>query len=82
MREEVEKIKKVLPSDCSLDEAIGFMLDKKIISSTAPKDAEIFYTWQRHCRERGRGRAVIATSRELGVSDRSVYYVREKFEDD
>lgn len=81
MREEVEKILRVLPEGCSVDEAVEFMLETKLMSHTAPRDAEIVYKLRENRKERGRWRGVIATSCQTGVSEMTVYRVSERFEE-
>jgi|OM-RGC.v1.033233041 hypothetical protein len=81
MREEVEKILKVLPENVDLAGAIDFMLDKKLISSTAPRDAEIIYRLRENIRDAGTWRGKIRTACQIGVSDRTVYRVADRFEE-
>ena len=82
MRGDVDKIKQVLPENCTVDEAVKFLLDTKLISHTGPRDAEIYMKWQENTKERGRFRGTIATSCQTGVSDRTVYRVIDRFERD
>lgn len=82
MEGNVEKILKVLPEGCSVEEAVAFMLETKLMSHTAPRDAEIVYRLRENRKEVGTWRAKIRTSCQVGVSDRTVYRVADRFEED
>lgn len=81
MREDVKKIMRVLPENASVAEAVEFLLDRRLMSSTAPRDAEIVYKLRENRKESGRARGVIATSCQTGVSDRTIYRVIGKWGD-
>lgn len=81
MREDVKKIMQVLPENTSVAEAVEFLLDRRLMSSTAPRDAEIVYRLRQNRKESGKARGVIATSCQTNVSDRTIYRVIRRWED-
>lgn len=81
MRDDVKKIMRVMPKDTSVEKAVEFLLDRRLMSSTAPRDAEIVYKLRENRKESGKARGVIATSCQTGVSDRTIYRIVRKWED-
>lgn len=66
------------------DETIRILLDKGIVSTTALRDLEVYYTYRNNIRISGIGgimAAIYDTSISTGVSDRTVWRARKRFED-
>lgn len=80
MKKEVESILKVLPKGCTVAEAVNFLFESGVIHRNAPRYAEIFDNWKKHCKDTGPGKAVVRTSVDMGVSDRAIYHARNRFE--
>jgi len=79
MKKDIDNIMKIIPTG-SVEEAVQFMMDTKMISHTAARDAEIIYKLRENQKQVGTWRAKIRTSCQMGISDRTVYRVADRFE--
>jgi len=80
--EDVKKITRILPEGCDVEGAVRFLLDKRIISHTGPRHAEVYYRWKEEATKTGcPGRASIGIAYQSGISDRQVYRIRKRFDD-
>ena len=73
-----------LTKDCKNSaEVIKVLLDKDLISYTSLRNLEIYYEYKRNLNDCGGKKltAVFDTAIKKNVSDRTVYRVREKFEE-
>lgn len=80
MRKETEILIKVIPEGLSVEEAVDFLVESGVIHRNAHKYAEIYLKWEENCKEVGKGKAVVRTSIQMGVSDRAIYHARNRFE--
>lgn len=77
----VERLEEMVSGASSPGEVIKILMDKGVISTTALRDLEVYYTYKEKEKNLPRMYAVYDTAIEKGVSDRTVYRARERFED-
>ena len=77
----IERLEEMVSGAESPRDVITILMEKGMISTTAVRDLEVYYTYKEKEKDLPRMYAVYDTAIEIGVSDRTVYRARERFKD-